>query len=83
MFADRRVERRRPEGAAMAEPRILATGLGIPESPRWHEGRLWFSNWGLREVVAVDPEGRTEVVASVPTTFPFAIEVEVPGAGRP
>ena len=42
----------------MPEPRILTTGLGIGESPRWHEGRLWFSNWGLQEVVAVDLEGR-------------------------
>jgi sugar lactone lactonase YvrE len=58
----------------MPEPRILATGLGIGESPRWHEGRLWFSNWGLQEVVALDPEGREEVVVRVPTTLPFCID---------
>jgi len=58
----------------MPESRVVVTGLGIPESPRWHEGRLWFSNWGLKEIVTVDPEGRTEVVASVPTTFPFCID---------
>jgi sugar lactone lactonase YvrE len=28
--------------------RTLLTGLLIGESPRWHEGRLWFSNWGRR-----------------------------------
>jgi hypothetical protein len=27
-----------------AEPRIVLTGLAIGESPRWHEGRLWFCN---------------------------------------
>ena len=26
----------------MAEPTVLLSGLGIPESPRWHDGRLWF-----------------------------------------
>ncbi len=26
---------------------ILLTRLGFGESPRWHEGRLWFSNWGM------------------------------------
>jgi hypothetical protein len=26
------------------EPRVLLDGLAIGESPRWHDGRLWFSN---------------------------------------
>jgi hypothetical protein len=34
--------------------RILLDGIGMGESPRWHEGRLWFSNWGTNEIVAVD-----------------------------
>ena len=37
----------------MSEPKVLLKGLGIPESPRWHEGRLWFCNWIDRQVVAV------------------------------
>ncbi|MFF4621181.1 SMP-30/gluconolactonase/LRE family protein [Nonomuraea jabiensis] len=45
----------------MSKPKVLLTGLGIPESPRWHEGRLWFCNWIDREVVAVDLEGKSEV----------------------
>ena len=28
--------------------RVLLEGLAMPESPRWHDGRLWFSNWGAR-----------------------------------
>ena len=32
----------------------LLTGLVFPEQPRWHEGRLWFSDWGTQEVIAVD-----------------------------
>ena len=46
------------------KPQVLLTGLGIPESPRWHEGRLWFCNWIEREVVAVDLDGKAEVMAT-------------------
>jgi len=53
---------------------LLLSGLVIGESPRWHEGRLWFSNWGAQEIIAVDVEGNSEVVTSVPTTIPFSID---------
>ena len=46
----------------MSEPKILLRGLGIPESPRWHEGRLWFCNWIDRQVMAVDLDGTAEVM---------------------
>jgi sugar lactone lactonase YvrE len=58
----------------MPELQTLLTGLGFGESPRWHEGRLWFSNWGTQEVVAVDLEGKNEVMVRVPTTIPFCID---------
>jgi len=58
----------------MPEPRTLLTGLAIGESPRWHEDRLWFANWGAQEVVAVDLDGDSEVVTRVPTTIPFSID---------
>jgi sugar lactone lactonase YvrE len=32
------------------------------ESPRWHDGRLWFSSWGTDEVIAVDLHGVSEVM---------------------
>jgi sugar lactone lactonase YvrE len=50
----------------MPEPQTLMTGLAFGESPRWHDGRLWFSDMGADEVVAVDLEGTSEVVARVP-----------------
>ena len=31
---------------------ILMTGLAMGESPRWHENRLWFSDWGAQEIPA-------------------------------
>ena len=56
------------------EAQVLLTGLMTGESPRWHDGRLWFSNWGAQEVIAVDVEGNSEVVARVETTLPFSID---------
>jgi sugar lactone lactonase YvrE len=52
----------------------LMTGLIIGESARWHDGRLWFSNWGAQEIIAVDANGKSEVMARVPTTIPFSID---------
>lgn len=60
----------------------LLTGLAFGESPRWHEDRLWFSNWGTQEVVAVDLDGNSEVVARVPTTLPFSIDWLLAGCGH-
>jgi sugar lactone lactonase YvrE len=53
--------------ASVPEPRILLTGLVMGEVPRWHDGRLWFSDMGAPEVIAVDLAGKSEVVARVPT----------------
>jgi sugar lactone lactonase YvrE len=54
--------------------RTLIDGLMLPESPRWHAGRLWWCHWGTGEVVAVDADGRTEVMARVPSKIPFTID---------
>lgn len=48
------------------EPRVLLDGLAMPESPRWHDGRLWFSNWGAEQIVAVDLDGDSEVMGRGP-----------------
>jgi sugar lactone lactonase YvrE len=50
----------------MAQPHTLLTGLAYGESPRWHDGRLWFSDMGAGQVAAVGPDGACEVVARVP-----------------
>jgi len=54
------------------EPRVLLDGLAMPESPRWHDGRLWFSNWGADEIVAVDLAGNSEVVGRGPEGLGWA-----------
>ncbi len=43
----------------------LITGLAFGESPRWHNGRLWFSDFGALDVSAVDLEGKKEVIAHI------------------
>jgi sugar lactone lactonase YvrE len=50
------------------------TGLVIGESPRWHEDRLWFSHWGVGEIVAVDLEGNSEVVGHGPPGLGWSID---------
>ncbi|MGQ4388391.1 SMP-30/gluconolactonase/LRE family protein [Streptomyces sp. SAS_270] len=49
----------------MSEVRTLLTGRGLVESPRWHGDRLYFSDWTAGEVLALDLDGRSEVVAQV------------------
>lgn len=54
------------------QPRVLLGGLAMPESPRWHDSRLWFSNWGTRQIVAVDLDGNSDVVAEGPDGLGWA-----------
>src|SRR5205823_2242709 len=63
----------RPEkpwgGVLMEIPagRVVAHGLSMPHSPRWHDGRLWVLESGTGGVVRVDPSGgRRETVATLP-----------------
>jgi sugar lactone lactonase YvrE len=58
----------------MTEPRLLANDLVIGESARWHDGRLWLSNWGAAEILAFDLDGQREVITQVPSTIPFSID---------
>ncbi|PSM39023.1 gluconolaconase [Streptomyces dioscori] len=43
-------------------PRTLLDGLTFAESPRWRDGRLWFSDIFAHRVMTVDESGRAEVV---------------------
>ena len=59
--------------AAETAPRVLLEGVAFPESPRWHDGRLWFSDWMAHQVVALDENGASEVMAEV-DALPFSID---------
>src|SRR5215468_8415274 len=56
------------------EARTLLTGLAMGESPRWHANRLWLSDWGAREIVAIDLDGKREIVRRTPFGLPFCID---------
>ena len=58
----------------MAAPQTLLTGLAIGESARWHEDRLWFAHWGTGTIVAVDPDGKGEVVGQGPPGLGWSID---------
>lgn len=46
---------------------IIASGLSMPHSPRWHDGRLWLLNSGTGELGYVEPDsGRFEPVCFCP-----------------
>ena len=50
----------------MLKTEILLDGLGFPEGPRWHDGKLWFSDMGTCRVMTVDLSGFAETVVEVP-----------------
>ena len=68
--------------------KTLMEGLGLVESPRWHDGKLWFADWIAGEVIAVDPAAGSEVMiqhSSLPLCFDFLPDgspVVVSGQGK-
>jgi uncharacterized protein (TIGR03032 family) len=51
----------------MPSREIIARGLCMPHSPRWHDRRLWVLESGTGELHTVEPSGkRTAVVAGLP-----------------
>jgi len=43
----------------------LISGYDYLEAPRWHDGRLWVSDFYTHQVIAADMDGRVETVAIV------------------
>jgi sugar lactone lactonase YvrE len=59
----------------MTELQTLMTDIAFGESPRWHDDRLWFADWGAQEVVALDLNGAGEVIIRVDfPSFPMCID---------
>ncbi|MBH67331.1 MAG: gluconolactonase [Rhodospirillaceae bacterium] len=50
----------------MSDLRVLLDNLTFAEGPRWHQGKLWFSDFYAHEVVAVDENGTRESIVTVP-----------------
>jgi sugar lactone lactonase YvrE len=45
---------------------VILDGLAFPEGPRWHEGRLWFSDQHDKRVLAMSVDGVGETIVEVP-----------------
>lgn len=53
-------------GMQAREVSVAVEGMTFTEGPRWHEGRLWFSDFYTHRVLAVRPGGEPEEMATVP-----------------
>jgi sugar lactone lactonase YvrE len=52
--------------AGSRQPETVARGFAYTECPRWHRGRLWFSDQYLGGVYAMTEGGQIEAVAEIP-----------------
>lgn len=51
----------------MAKFKVLLDGLMFTEGPRWHDGKLFFSDMHAHKVMSVDLEGKAQTIVEVPT----------------
>jgi sugar lactone lactonase YvrE len=56
-----------------ARTRVLMEGILLGESPRWHDGRLWFADWIAQKLYSLDESGKSQVEASI-ASLPFSID---------
>jgi sugar lactone lactonase YvrE len=47
------------------DPEVLLDGLQFTESPRWHDGKLWFVDMYAGRVMTVDLAGHRDVIATI------------------
>ena len=47
------------------ETKVLLSGLGFPEGPRWRNGKLFFSDVVGGKVIAVDEKGKSEIIVKM------------------
>ena len=57
----------------MSDFATLLSDLVLVESPRWHDDRLVFSDWGAGEVIALDLAGKHAVILRV-DAIPFCLD---------
>src|SRR5258708_29925829 len=44
---------------------VLVDTVRFPECPRWHDGKLWFSDFFARRVMSIDLNGNVQMVAQL------------------
>lgn len=45
---------------------LIADGLAFAEAPRWHDGKLWFSDFYTHKVMCIGADGKPATMAEVP-----------------
>ncbi len=51
----------------------LMDGIILGESPRWHDGKLWFADWVGEKLYTLDDTAHHEVAAEI-ASLPFSID---------
>lgn len=59
-------------------PAQLMDGILLGESPRWHDGRLWFADWVGQKLYTLDQTGQSAVEARI-ASLPFSIDWHADG----
>ncbi len=62
----------------MTEATLLLDGRGLVESPRWHDGALWFADWTAGEILRLTGDGAAEVMARAPAP-PLSFDFDAEG----
>jgi sugar lactone lactonase YvrE len=60
-------------------PRQLMDGILLGESPRWHDGKLWFADWVGQRLYTLTEDGRSAIEAEI-ASLPFSIDWLADGA---
>lgn len=47
-------------------PTLLVDNLKFPEGPRWHDNKLWFSDYATNQLLNVDLDGNVQTTAELP-----------------
>ncbi len=58
----------------MSEIRVLVRDRGLVEAPRWHAGRVVFSDWTAGEILAYDPASEAVDVVARAASFPLCTD---------
>ncbi len=55
------------------QARVLREGLSFGEAPRWHDGRLWFSDFYRHAIFSIDEDGNDESLEVIVPTQPSGL----------
>lgn len=58
---------------AYPAPRQVMDGILLGESPRWHDGKLWFADWVGQKLFTLAEDGTHAVEAEI-ASLPFSID---------